>query len=261
MERINNSNLSKAEKDNIFKDCILEAIKNENCVIKNISSIVQVMRMDIVLEAITIVILLEDFSLDSTLANRYIEVMLDSLEGYEASSVTSAERISRMLSNAIGVLCLKHLTIISIIDEESNEAKPKGYSNDEFLTRLCMQSCDRDAKSIDRVYEIISKIFRRCHSNIHVTMKHRIHVLSFHPNLAFEFRMKLLKFNRIIGDDVHDRYKDAPSMRNLKAVSSSKYSIVLLFGAPGIGKSHLGNRLVANQCADRYVDIGKIIRC
>lgn len=275
MERINNSNLSKAEKDNIFKDCILEAIKNENCLIKNISSIVQVMRMHIVLEAITSVILLEDFSLDSTLANRYIEVVLDSLEGYEASSVTSAERISRMLSNAIGVLCLKHLTIISTIDEESNEAKPKGYSDDEFLTRLCMQSCDRDAKSIDRVYEIISKIFRRYHRvssrNIHVTMKHRIHVLSFHPNLAIEFRMKLLKFNRIIGDDVHDRCKDAPSKRNLKAVSvvtnifktimpSSKYSIVLLFGAPGIGKSHFGNRLVANQCAERYVDIGKMLK-
>jgi hypothetical protein len=293
MERINSSNLSKAEKDNIFKDCVLKAIKNENCLIKNISSIVQVMRMDIVLEAITIVILLEDFSLDSTLANRYIEVMLDSLEGYEASSVTSAERISRMLSNAIGVLCLKHLTIISTINEESNEAKPKGYSDDEFLTRLCMQSCDRDAKSIDRVYEIISKIFRRCHRvssrTIHVTMKHRIHVLSFHPNLAFEFRMKLLKFNHtkstlsspspsIISQPVSnisyispDDWHVIPSKRNLKAASvvtnlfktimpSSKYSIVLLFGAPGIGKSHFGNRLVANQCADRYVDIGKMLK-
>ena len=105
MERINSSicdpNLSKTEKDNIFKDCIMEAIKNENCFIKNISSIVQLMHMDIVLEAIISVLLLEDFPLNSTLADRYVEVMLDSLEGYEASAVTSATRISRMLSNAM----------------------------------------------------------------------------------------------------------------------------------------------------------------
>jgi len=209
MERINNStSLSKAEKDIILKDCIMEVIKNDNCFIKNISSIVQQLHMNIVLEAITSILLLENFPLNSTLADRYIKVMKDSIDGieltYDRSFQSSAEKIYHMLVHAVIVLCLKHL-ITNTVDEKASQQvydaiEAKAYSEDEFLARLCMQSCDHDAKSIDRVYEMIRKIFGRRYTgggSQSIRIRHRIHVLSFHPNLAFEFRMKLLKFNHI----------------------------------------------------------------